>query len=391
MSDTWTLIDGYTATDYSDTLVFDVDSSTKELEQISGQTLVAGEDSSQYIRIQMDRYWDGIDISAKTIQIVYALAGEYYGTSDAVSAESTDDAIQFGWIVPAEACCVQGTLLFCVVVTDTDYVLKTRVAETTVYKTISESDVVPEPTSVAWYEAFQTRIDALLDTADSTLSSAMSYAESAETSAQTASSTASDIVSDALYPVTTIIGDTEMGTNATTITGAIAEHESDISTINDTIGTDEMGTTATTITGAIAENVGNISNNATDISTINGIIGDSEMGTTAETITGAIAEHESNIASLVERDIVLVDASLGTFTANENGGITISNVDVSSYIPSGYTCIGAIPHDSGSYAFHYYLCTMNSPTTVSARLVRMYGNSTTGTTPSVKLICVKGF
>ena len=63
MSETWTAIAGYTTADYTDTMVFEVDYDSKKLQKISGQTLVAGEENSQYIRFTMPRFWDGIDIS----------------------------------------------------------------------------------------------------------------------------------------------------------------------------------------------------------------------------------------------------------------------------------------------------------------------------------------
>ena len=56
------------------------------------------------------------------------------------------------------------------------------------------------------------------------------------------------------------IGNTSMGTTATTITGAVAEHEQDISDINSKIGNTSMGTTANTLTGAIAEHEQDITN-----------------------------------------------------------------------------------------------------------------------------------
>ena len=87
------------------------------------------------------------------------------------------------------------------------------------------------------------------------------------------------------------IGNTEMGTTASTITGAIAEHEADISALKTKVGNAEMGTTAPTITGAIAEH-------ETDISALKTKIGNTAMGTTASTVTGAIAEHEVDISGL---------------------------------------------------------------------------------------------
>lgn len=43
---------------------------------------------------------------------------------------------------------------------------------------------------------------------------------------------ANSLITAITNPISTLIGNTEMGTTATTITGAIAEHESDISTLN---------------------------------------------------------------------------------------------------------------------------------------------------------------
>lgn len=51
----------------------------------------------------------------------------------------------------------------------------------------------------------------------------------------------------------TLIGSNTLPTTAITLTGAIAEHETDIGSVLGTIGSTPMGTTATTLTGAIAE------------------------------------------------------------------------------------------------------------------------------------------
>ena len=91
----------------------------------------------------------------------------------------------------------------------------------------------------------------------------------------------------ALDAVNTKIGNDTMGTTASSVTGAIAEHESDINGadgINGKIGNTAMGTTATTLTGAVKEH--------------NDKIGSTTMGTTATTLTGAIAEHEEDISEL---------------------------------------------------------------------------------------------
>ena len=174
MADTWQAISGYASNNYSDTMVFEVDGATKKLQKISGQTLIAGEKNSQYIRFMMPRYWDGIDVSEKDISIIYGLADQYYGETAAISAERTDDSLRFGWVVPEEACCIAGTLLFILVIKDSTYVLKSQITEVPVLKSINLDDVIPEPTKEAWYADFQVRVERTLSAAENAVEEAQS-------------------------------------------------------------------------------------------------------------------------------------------------------------------------------------------------------------------------
>lgn len=193
MADTWQAISEYASNNYSDTMVFEVDGATKKLQKISGQTLIAGEKNSQYIRFMMPRYWDGIDVSEKGISIIYGLAGQYYGETAAISAERTDDSLRFGWVVPEEACCIAGTLLFILVIKDSTYVLKSQITEVPVLKSINLDDVIPEPTKETWYADFQARIEELLSETENTLNAARGAAEAAEQSANAAAGIKEDV------------------------------------------------------------------------------------------------------------------------------------------------------------------------------------------------------
>ena len=186
MSETWTAIAGYTTADYTDTMVFEVDYDSKKLQKISGQTLVAGEENSQYIRFTMPRFWDGIDISDKSIKVVHQLTDQYFGKSDVINGEMTEDAVRFGWVVPKTACCITGTLLFVIVVSGEDYVLKTQITEAPVLKSLDPEHDIPEPSQEIWYIDFQARIEELLSETENTLNSARQAAESAERSASDA-------------------------------------------------------------------------------------------------------------------------------------------------------------------------------------------------------------
>ena len=132
-------------------MVFEVDGATKKLQKISGQTLIAGEKNSQYIRFMMPRYWDGIDVSEKTISIIYGLAGQYYGETAAISAERTDDSLRFGWVVPED-----------------------QITEVPVLKSINLDDVIPEPTKETWYRDFQARVEQTLSAAENAVEEAQS-------------------------------------------------------------------------------------------------------------------------------------------------------------------------------------------------------------------------
>ena len=186
MSDNWTAISGYAEADYTDTMVFEVDYDSKKLQKISGQTLVAGEENSQYIRFTMPRYWDGIDISDKTIKVVYQLTDQYFGKSDVINGEMTEDAVRFGWVVPKTACCITGTLLFVIAVSGEEYALKTQIAEAPVAKSLDPEHDIPEPSREAWYIEFQARVDAVLNEAEDTLTDVHRLADEAAASAGSA-------------------------------------------------------------------------------------------------------------------------------------------------------------------------------------------------------------
>ena len=63
------------------------------------------------------------------------------------------------------------------------------------------------------------------------------------------------------------------------------------STVSGAIGNTALTTTATTLSGAVAEHEG-------DISSLDTLIGDTALTTTAQTVTGAIAEHEEDISTI---------------------------------------------------------------------------------------------
>lgn len=97
---------------------------------------------------------------------------------------------------------------------------------------------------------------------------------------------------------------------------AVATNTTNISTINTKIGSTALPTTAQTITGAIDEHETDISGHTTSITNINNKIGSTALPTTAQTLTGAIKEHENDLAALPGTATPKMDgtAAVGTAT-----------------------------------------------------------------------------
>lgn len=165
MSENWEWVDGYDNTTYTDDQIFEIDYETKQLQLITGQTMVSGEERSQFIRFEMDRYYDGVDLSLKHIQIIYLAEGGYSDINSAVCVERCADKIRFGWLVPAGACYYPGTLSFSIEFVGTDYVLKTRSYNIDVFDGLNGGSIIPEPTEKVWYIELQGRCDYVLDKA----------------------------------------------------------------------------------------------------------------------------------------------------------------------------------------------------------------------------------
>lgn len=172
-------VDGYVNGVYTDDMIFLVDKDTKKLEKITKQPLVTGEDRSQFIRFQIPRYYDGVDLSTKNIQIIYIAESGFADINAAVCVERNDENLRFGWIVPAAACDEAGTLAFSLEFVGTNYVLKTRTCEVEVYDGLNGGEIIPEPAEQSWYIELQQRCDTVLTAANAAKETAEDSATSA--------------------------------------------------------------------------------------------------------------------------------------------------------------------------------------------------------------------
>ena len=195
---TWTPIE--TATDFADDSFFEIDARTKQIAAITEQPIVAGENLSQFIKFQMPRYYDAIDLTEMSVHIMYQSPDDYKDVNNAINKEYSNDFIRFGWLVPYEACPVKGKLRFAIEFVGQNYTLKTVPATVEVLDSILGSDI-PEPTDRVWYIELQAQVSATLASANLAISRAETIMDSLGTPA--AASTAASMVDTSLVYVYT--------------------------------------------------------------------------------------------------------------------------------------------------------------------------------------------
>lgn len=146
-----------------------------------------------------------------------------------------------------------------------------------------------------------------------------------------------DVINTNMDTLDRVIGGTAMGTTASTITGAIAEH-------NGLIGNTSMGTTASTLTGAIKENHDAVVLTNTDLNRVYGTLG-SDMGIVVNGSTST-----KNISAgqyVVVVNSTITDISDGLYTANSAviAGTALTSTNLTAVGNGGFNAI--TPIDKG--------------------------------------------
>lgn len=162
MEEIYEYVDGYdNSNDYNDTLVFKISQKDKRIETIKEQPLLTGEQNSQYIRFELPRYYDGIDLSEKSIEVIYIAPDSSGDINKVINVRRSEDTIQFGWVVPGPALLTSGVLAFCIEFVSDGYTMKTRQIELEVIDGMDGSAVVPEPAEQEWYVLLREEFAAL--------------------------------------------------------------------------------------------------------------------------------------------------------------------------------------------------------------------------------------
>lgn len=156
MSDIYEYMDGYDHSNkYDDDMIFEVSKEDKSISIIKSQTMISGERNSQYIAFRMPRYYDGIDLSEKNIEVIYVTETGISDINKVINVRRNDEYLMFGWVVPGGALQEPGTLSFCIEFTGDEYVMKTMPVEVEVYDGMNGSDIMVEPTGQVWYMQIQ--------------------------------------------------------------------------------------------------------------------------------------------------------------------------------------------------------------------------------------------
>lgn len=156
MSDIYEYMDGYDHSNkYDDDMIFEVSKEDKSISIIKSQTMISGERNSQYIAFRMPRYYDGIDLSEKNIEVIYVTETGISDINKVINVRRNDEFLMFGWVVPGGALQEPGTLSFCIEFAGDEYVMKTMPVEVEVYDGMNGSDIMVEPTGQVWYMQIQ--------------------------------------------------------------------------------------------------------------------------------------------------------------------------------------------------------------------------------------------
>lgn len=111
--------------------------------------MVAGDSNSTVITLKLSRYFDGVDLAAKKLEIAYENAKQESGYSKAVALTTVDDVLLVDWTVPSEPAKYQGLMRFALKFSETDitnesiYIWQTKPAELNIEESIR-----------VWYNAF---------------------------------------------------------------------------------------------------------------------------------------------------------------------------------------------------------------------------------------------
>lgn len=150
----FTFYDGYPISpQYKESVCVDI--SDRKIASLSGQNSVSGESNSQYIEFKMKRYYDGIDIMTKRLQVIFEVNKESTGVSTPINVRYSKKSIILGWLIPDEAVFNPGSIRISLTAIGTEdenqYIWKTEPIKYDIFAGISMHEAVPN-FDTTWFE-----------------------------------------------------------------------------------------------------------------------------------------------------------------------------------------------------------------------------------------------
>lgn len=178
--------------DYSDSDYSLVDI-TKTVKVNASQVNITQEENSQVIPFELNRFWDGVDLTTMKFRVYFVNANGDYGFSNPINFSYSSTRIRFYWLVDKLVTAYTGKIQFEIQATGTNqhgdnYIWKTRPNknEVDVLECLKGNEVIKP--SDSWYTQFVEEMDAKIRQADN----AAQEARSAATEASQAASTVDD-------------------------------------------------------------------------------------------------------------------------------------------------------------------------------------------------------
>lgn len=104
--------------------------------------VVLGDNNSEVISFEHDRYVEGIDLSTKQIEFIYERPDGVPNTSKGMNFRRSEVKVRFSWLIDSDVSCVAGQVKFVARFFENNYSLKTIDSEITVRASMS-SEVSP--------------------------------------------------------------------------------------------------------------------------------------------------------------------------------------------------------------------------------------------------------
>ena len=176
--------------DYSDSDYSLVDI-TKTVKVNASQVNITQEENSQVIPFELNRFWDGVDLTTMKFRVYFINAKGDYGFSNPINFSYSSTRIRFYWLVDKLVTAYTGKIQFEIQANGTNqhgdnYIWKTRPNknEIDVLECLKGNEVIKP--SDSWYTQFVEEMDAKIRQADTA-------AQDAHRAAQEASQTASTV------------------------------------------------------------------------------------------------------------------------------------------------------------------------------------------------------